>query len=179
MTESGYGRDPRSEPPAAEDWQVGAMPTPGDVWQQGTVSGPADRLPYGMLPLQRPRPRRATTVSVLLIVFGALGLLIGVLLLALISHDKNKGETISTALYISAYLQLLLSAAEIAGGVLVLQGKEWARILAIVLCSLNVLGGVISLVSGGGGSGIVGMGLNLLMIRLLLNSEVAEWTRRA
>jgi len=180
MTESGYGRDPRPEPPAGDDWQAGAVPTPGDVWQQGAVSGPADRLPYGaVLPLPRPRPRRATTVSVLLIVFGALGLLLGALLLALNNHDRNNGETVSSALYLAAYLQLAFSGAEIASGVLVLQGREWARVLAIVLCGLNVLGGVISLVSGGGGSGIVGMGLNILLIRMLFNPDVVEWCRQA
>jgi len=172
MTESGYGRDPQAGPPPEDVWQQGTAPAPGPA--------PADWPPYpGMLPLRQPRPRRATTVSVLLIVFGALGLLLGLLLLALISHDKNQGQTVSGALHLSAYLQLVLSAAEVVSGILVLQGREWARILAIVLCGLNVLGGVISLFSGGGGSGIFGIGLNILLVRLLFNEDVVEWCRRA
>jgi hypothetical protein len=182
MTESGYGRDPQPGPPPEDVWQqgVGAAPGPAPAgWPQySDVSTGQGVSPYPGLPARLPRPRKATTVSVLLIVFGALGVLLGLLLLALISHDKNNGETVSGALYLAAYLQLVLSAAEVVCGILLLQGREAARIVAIVLCGLNIVGGLISLFSGGG-TGIVGIGLNILMVRLLFNSDVAEWCRQA
>jgi hypothetical protein len=157
MAESGYGAEPQAGPPAEDPWQFGAGPTQVD----------------------RPRPRKATTAGVMLIVFGALSLLLGLLLLSLLNSDKNNGNTVSSAFYGAAYLQMVLSVAQIVSGVLVLQGRSWARVLAIVLCGLNLLGDLVSLFSGAGFQGILGVLVNIGLIRLLVNDEVVEWCRRA
>ena len=166
MTEFGYGSDPQAGPPVDDPWKLSGVP------------GPTDQQ-YSPLPLPQPRvrPRSATTAGVLLIVIGALGLLFGVLVLALANHDKNQGETVSATLFIAGYVQIVFSGVQIVNGVMVLQGKAWARVTAIVLCSLTLLIGVVSLTSGGGSTGVVGLGLNILLIRLLLNRDVIAWCR--
>jgi hypothetical protein len=128
----------------------------------------------GASPLARTRPRRATTVAVLLMVFGALGVLLAFVLTSILNDATDHGETVSGGFYLLAYASLALSAAEIVSGVFVLMGRSWARMLAIVLCSLNILSGVISLFTGSF-TAIVGVLLNIGLIRLLNRDDVRDW----
>jgi uncharacterized membrane protein (DUF2068 family) len=133
---------------------------------------------YGAgIPVRPPRPRRVTTAGVLLIVLGALGVLLSFFVIALLHRDQNNGDTVSGGVFFLLYLQLVLSAAEAVAGILLLQGRGWARIVAIVLCSINLAGAVISLFTGAGGSVITGILINVALIRLLTREEVVEWCR--
>jgi hypothetical protein len=123
------------------------------------------------------RPRQATTAAILLIVFGVLGILAALLLISLINNDASHGQTDPAYVYVLFYLQLVLSLAEAACGIFVWQGKAWARTLAIAVCSINIIGGVLSLFSGVAFQAIVGVILNIVLIRLLANEDVKDWCR--
>jgi hypothetical protein len=134
---------------------------------------PFGAVPAGIpLPPRRVRPRQVKVVSILLVFFGLLGVAIAWLLLSLIDDDVNHGETVNRFLYVLCYAQFALAVLQIASGALVWQGANWARITAIVLCGINALSGVISLFSGGGFQAIVGILLNIALIRMLLRDDV-------
>jgi hypothetical protein len=151
----------------------------------GAVGGSApgeNVYELGMLRVGRarprgPRPRQATVAAILLGLFGLLGVFVAWLLVAALKDDTDHGETVNGALYALAYLQFALSGAQIVSGLLVWQGRAWARILAIVLCSVNLLGGVLSLASGGAFQAITALALNIGLIRMLTRPDVADWCR--
>jgi hypothetical protein len=60
-------------------------------------------------------------------------------------------------------------------GVFVLQGRNWARLLAIGLCSVNLLGAVVSLFTGAIFQAITAFAINVALIRLLNDYEVQAW----
>lgn len=123
------------------------------------------------------RPRQASMAAILLIVFGGLGILLALLLLSLVSDEASHGSAEPGIVYALFYGQLILSAAEALSGVFVWLGRGWARTLAIVLCSINILSGVLSLFTGVAIQAIIGAVINIALIRLLASSEVGEWCR--
>lgn len=129
-------------------------------------------------PAQPVRPRQATTVAVLLSVFGGLGFLYAFLLMSVVSDSSDHGQSVPTVLYVLVWVQFALSAAQVICGVSVWQGRNWARVLAIVLCSINILGAVVSLFSGAVFQSIVAIGVNAAMLRLLNDYEVQVWCTR-
>jgi hypothetical protein len=141
---------------------------------------PGDSVPppggHGEPPKARRRPPGLViATTILLAIFGALGLLFGWLLLSLINDDTSHGESVSGTLYFLAYLQFTLSALQILSGLMVLRGWRWGRILAITLCSVNLLGGVVDLFSGAPVQAIGNFALNIALIRLLTRDTVADW----
>jgi hypothetical protein len=125
-------------------------------------------------PLARPareRPRQVTWASVLLAVFGGLGLMMAMLLLSIVNDESDLPGWI----YALVYGQLLLSGAQILTGVFVYLGKSWARTTATVICSINLIGAVLSLVSGAIVQAITGAAVNIALLRMLTSSDVKEW----
>ncbi|MEU4162952.1 hypothetical protein [Actinoplanes sp. NPDC026670] len=116
--------------------------------------------------------------AVLLAMFGGLGFLYAFLLMSAVSDSSDHGQSVSAVLYVLIYVQFALSAAQVICGVLVWQGRNWARVLAIVLCSINILGAVVSLFSGAVFQAIAAIGVNAAMLRLLSGYEVQVWCSR-
>jgi hypothetical protein len=123
----------------------------------------------------RRRPRQATIAGVLLIIFGALAILVALALLATVNDATDHGESVSGILYVLVYGQFILSAAQIVSGIFVLVGKPWARVLAVVICSLNLLGGVVSLVTGNFLQALFGIVINGALIATLNRNDVRDW----
>ena len=135
-----------------------------------------DDAMHGVEPV-RTRPRQGTVAAVLLVVFGLLGLGIAWLLLVVLNDQADHGESVNGVLYALVYGQFVVSAAQVGSGLFVWQGKSWARTLAIVICSLNILGGVLSLFSGSFLQAIAGIALNAGLIRILNRPDVRDWCR--
>jgi len=123
----------------------------------------------------RPRPRQATIAAILLMVFGLLAILVALVLLSTINDAVDHGESVNSVLYVLVYGQIVLSGAQIASGALVLTGKPWSRVLAVALCSVNILGGVVSLISGAVLQAIVAIAINGGLIGLLNRDDVRDW----
>jgi len=121
------------------------------------------------------RPRQVKTLSVLLIVFGVLGLLLALLLMSIVSDSAGHGQSVPALLYILVFVQFGLSAAQATSGVFVWQGRSWARGLAIVLCSVNIVGALVSLATGAVLQAISGVAINVALLRLLNNYDVQVW----
>lgn len=123
------------------------------------------------------RPRQVWLASIMLAVFGALGLVVAFLLLAILNDDASHGQSVSGGLYFIVALQAVVSAAQIGSGAFVWLGRSWARTLAIGICVVNILGALLGLASGAFLQVILGVVLNIALIRLLMHEDVVEWCR--
>lgn len=136
-------------------------------------NAPDERIPS--TGIARTRPRQATIASVLLMVFGLLGLLTTWVLLASLNDLTDHGEAVNPAFYALCYIQFAVSGLQIASGWFVFQGRAWARTLAVVLCGVNILGGVVALISGAVLQAFTGIILNVGLIATLNRDVVREW----
>jgi Co/Zn/Cd efflux system component len=140
----------------------------------GAVAGGGGQGPYAA-EAREPRPRQVKVATVLMVLFGILGLFVTWLLLSVLNDDADHGETVKGGLYTLCYLQFALSSLQIISGVLVWQGRPWARYLAITLCSINIAGDVFSLAAGARLQAISGVAINVGLIRMLMRYEVVDW----
>lgn len=124
------------------------------------------------------RPRKATVSAVLLIVFGVVGLLYTLLLWGTVNDEAGHGQSVSPVAYVLVLAQFLVSGAQVVSGAFVWRGRGWARVLAIALNSLNIVGAVISLFTGAVVLAIPAIAINIGMIRLLTDYEVQAWCDR-
>lgn len=146
---------------------------------------------FGRLPARRLRPRKATTAGRLLLGLGTFGLLIWLFLSALAlavgsalaNTDSGDGLHLRSSTYLIITLPFCFCIVEIVAGFMVLRGKEWVRIPAIVLTAVGLVAsvaGVIvllhvpSLVVIFGGYAL----FDLWLATLLMSAEVGTWCRR-
>jgi hypothetical protein len=127
----------------------------------------ADPLPRA----ERDRPRQVTIASVLLAIFGGLGLMMAMLLLSIVNDESDLPGWI----YALVYAQLVLSGTQILTGVFVYLGKAWARRTALVICGINLLGAVLSLATGQFLPALTAGAVNIALLRMLRGSDVVEW----
>lgn len=99
--------------------------------------------------------KHITIVGVMCIVFGVLGLL-GALVVfvifaggGLISGDDTAFAVTTSIGSIIAFFIVILSIPEIIGGIFLLQRKEWARILVLILSFLNLINIPLGTILGG------------------------------
>lgn len=137
------------------------------MYEAGIQSNPESTLPD--------RPRQVKTLAVLLVVFGVLGLLLALLLMSIVNDSSDHGQSVPAVLYVLVFAQFALSAAQAMSGVFIWQGRSWARVLAIVLCSVNIIGAVVSLFTGAIFQAISGAAINIGLLRLLNDYEVQVW----
>jgi hypothetical protein len=89
--------------------------------------------------------KHITILGVLYIVFGALGLLLGLGLLTLLStigivSDDQQAFAILTLIgSVIAIVMAVVSVPGIIGGIWLMKRKEWARILVLILGFINLL----------------------------------------
>ncbi|GIJ60868.1 hypothetical protein [Virgisporangium aurantiacum] len=127
------------------------------------VAEPADQI--------RERPRQVTWTAILLVVFGGLGLMLAMLLLSAVNDEGDLPGWV----YLLVFVQFVLSGTQILSGVFVWLGKSWARTVATVVCSINLVGAVLSLVSGAIPQAITAGVVNVAVLRMLRGREVTEW----
>jgi hypothetical protein len=127
------------------------------------VAQPADQL--------RERPRQVTMTAVLLAVFGGLGLMLAMLLLSVVNNEDDLPGWV----YGLVFVQFLLSGAQILSGIFVWLGRSWARTVATVVCSVNLVGAALSLVSGAFLQAITAAAVNIALLRMLRGRDVTEW----
>ncbi|HKT00579.1 MAG TPA: hypothetical protein VJT31_13675 [Rugosimonospora sp.] len=162
MSEPGFQTDPEPAGSSHED----AL----DYFRRGTAATTP--------PVPATRPRQATLLAVLLAVFGGLGICAGYLLLSIVNDSASHGQSVPAVLYVLVYGQFALAAAEAVCGVFVWQGRAWARTAGNVLCSVNIVGAVLSLFAGAIPQAIAGIAINIGLLRLLNNEDVRDWCSR-
>jgi hypothetical protein len=151
-------------------------------WPDGVVRVPRNPSPAhrhraqrtGGPPPEPKRPAAVWVVSIILAVFGLLGIAFS---LVVLSDLGSHGEDVNPAVRVILYAQLLLSATQIASGLAVLPGYRTARLLAITVCVLNVTGGFIVLLSGAV-TAIAGIAINGILIQRLNTDGVRDWCDR-
>jgi hypothetical protein len=123
------------------------------------------------------RPPLVTAAAVILIVLGVLQALGGLVLLVVRPEDLGRiasmGDlSLDRVVRGAAVFILVVGSIEVLAGILVLRLSDGGRILAIVLVSIGILGGIGS-VSGGNGLGVVTLGLNAFVIYVLFAHAAA------
>lgn len=116
------------------------------------------------------RPAAAGTVAALLIVFGALGIVL-TLVLSLSAQDAIGDPGV----FLPLILQVLLSTGQIISGVHLRNGRGWARDLAILLCAVNLITGFVTLFIGSALGGLLSLALNTALLAMLSRRDVREW----
>lgn len=116
-------------------------------------------------------PRQVWWASILLAVFGGLGLMLAMLLLSVVNNEDD----VPGWVYVLVYVQFLLSGLQILSGIFVWLGRRWARTAATVVCSINLFGAVLSLLTGAFLNALTTGAVNIALLRLLRSREVAEW----
>jgi hypothetical protein len=127
---------------------------------------PADQI--------RERPRQVSWLAALLVVFGGLSLMLATRLLSIVNDESD----LPAWVYVLVGVQFLLAGAQMLSGVFVYIGRAWARRVATVVCVINLVGAVLSLVSGAIVPAITSAVVNIALLRLLRSTDVAEWCDR-
>jgi hypothetical protein len=118
------------------------------------------------------RPRQVWVVSILLVLIGVLGGLIGAYLLKdALDHGDDNSVVVLAAIAVAVGVAQLVAAG------LVFAGVNWGRGLATVACGLNLVGGLLGLVNGAGGRAWLGIVVNIALIGTLAGKDVAAWCR--
>jgi hypothetical protein len=124
------------------------------------------------------RPRTVIIAVAVLVGLGLITLVGNVFLLSLVNDGANRGRSVASIVYELFYGQILLSPLHIISGIFLWSGRSWARHLAIAVCSVNIVGGILGLVSGSVSQSLTGIVVNIVLIRLLVYPPVVEWCRR-
>jgi hypothetical protein len=122
----------------------------------------------------RDRPRQVSWAAALLVVFGGLSLMLAMRLLSVVNDEDD----LPVWVYGLVYVQFLLAGFQILSGVFVYIGRAWARRLAMVICGINLVGAVLSLVSGAIVPAITSAVVNVALLRMLRSADVAAWCER-
>jgi hypothetical protein len=117
-------------------------------------------------------------MAVLLVIFGVLGLLLSVVIFAALRDDAAGGVIVPAPGYMLAGITVVVALAQVVSGVFLFRGREWARLLAITVCAINLISGVISLASGAVTQAVLGVVVNIAFIAGLNHYEVKIWCRR-
>jgi hypothetical protein len=140
-------------------------------WGSGD-GAPSDGQPPAPVDWE-PRPAMVRTVSILLIVFGLLGVLVTLLLLVDLNED---GDTLDVLPAVLAYIQLVVSCVQIGSGVVLWRGITWAPAAVTTICGVNIFFGLASLFTGSVAA-LLPLVLNGLLIALIRRDDVQDWCR--
>ena len=122
------------------------------------------------------RPGAATTGGVLLIVFGALAVIFSLYVISqLHATEVDYGESVDGFYYAIYVGQMVFSAVQIVAGIFLLKGREWARIVGILTCSLNLLAAIVALFTGSALAALFAFAINGGIITALTRPNVREW----
>ena len=121
------------------------------------------------------RPQIVSVAGWILVVIGAIGGLAGLVLLLVRAQDLANLGTVGDLQLDRVgrglgLLSLVIGALQVASGVLVLRLSNAGRVLGITLAVLGVIGGLGAL---GSGAGVVGIGLNGLVLYALVANGAA------
>ncbi len=142
-------------------------PRPDMAWQ------PADRMPASI----PARPQLVTAAAVILIALGALQALAGMVFLfvspqqlaSIASMGNVRIDPIARGI---GFFILVMGSLEVVAGILVLRRSGAGRVLAIVLASIGLVGGIGN-VSHGYAPGLVTLGLYAFVIYVLFAHAAA------
>ena len=142
----------------------------------GDRSKPPLRPRYSRPAPPRPetRPPSVWVVSLLLVLFGLLGALLGAYLLEdAVSHGEED-EVVAAIVF-----SLLMSAAQVAAGIGVFVGTAWGRKAALTVCGLTIALVVVAAATDSMGSGQAwtAVAVNGALLFALLGEKVHTWCR--
>lgn len=157
--------DPQGAPQGQPDWGAPQQPSPGYTPAPSYSAAPAG---YGAT---EQRPGMVTAAGIIGIVWGALGLLFGLLALAVVF-------SIGALLGLLVLISVVLSAALLWAGIQVIQNKSPRLLLLIsyVAIALNILTMIIGIVQGASiFSYLLGFVIPGVIVFLLLNPQSKQY----
>jgi MFS family permease len=122
------------------------------------------------------RTRNVVIASAALVGLGLLGVLLAWVLLSVLNDEADHGQSVGSWLYALCYVQVVLSGTQVVSGLFIWRGgHRWARLAALVICVVNLLSGVVTLLSGNIFQGLFGTAMNGALIGLLRNDDLYDW----
>ncbi|MFH8731735.1 MULTISPECIES: proline-rich domain-containing protein [unclassified Streptomyces] len=166
----------------------GVPPQQGYGYPQGQPAYPG--FPGGnQMPIEMPGLMK--TARVLLFILAGFQLLIGIILGVTVgaAQDVSNGvgsgdatDTLAGLGFLFAALMVALGALSIFLGVKFKNGGSGIRITTIVYASLMIIGGLVNLVNGGGGSatfgGLISLAIAGIILGSMVNSAATTWFNR-
>lgn len=175
-------REPPDRPYQPPDRrELGAQPVP-DQPRPVLPPAPPRLVPRPVPPYQPPelppqRPGSVTAAAVILFGSAGLGALGCCGLLVLVNDLDDAGQRMFTILGGILAVVVLLN---VLLGYFLLQGRQWARVTTIVICTIGIGATILSLILTGGQGGLsncVGLIVNITLIALLSGSAASEYFR--
>ncbi|MFC3452952.1 hypothetical protein [Amycolatopsis speibonae] len=123
-------------------------------------------------------PRQLKTVRVFLWIQAVLNLLASALVTALAINELDHGNEEAGLALALALLGFAVSLTLIACAIRISRGSSWVRPTVIGVEGLSVVLGVISLISGGAVTQLIGMGIAIGIIVVLNKPEERAWFTR-
>ena len=124
------------------------------------------------------RPGIIWALSVLVLIVATLGLLGGLLLLSAVNDAESHGQSVNGAVRVVVAISLICSVAQAGGAVLLFLGKNLGRYVVIGVAGLVILSNLVSVASGGGVQGCLGVVVNGAIIAGMLRQDVKDWCNR-
>jgi hypothetical protein len=109
-----------------------------------------------------------------------LNVIAGALIFYAAGLDRDHGRDVPGAMYFVGYLSLVIAVVLVACAILVTRGRAWARYPVAVIEALNLIGGLITVVSAGDtafGPGIANIALSVLVLVGLFSRASTLWFR--
>lgn len=123
-------------------------------------------------------PRQLKFVRVFLWIQAVLNLLVSVLVTGLAINELDHGNEEAGLSLVLAVLGFVVAVVLVACAVRISRGSPWVRPTVIAVEGLSVVMGVISLVSGGAVTQLIGMAIAVAIIVTLNKPEERAWFTR-
>lgn len=123
------------------------------------------------------RPGLASFGAIALIAIGALGVLYTLFAFSQLHAAAQEGLEVDGVEYGIWFVQLAFSVVQIISGIFLWRGREWARVLGLVFCWLNLVGGIITLFTGAIVPAFIGLAINGGVIAALTRPDVRDWAQ--
>jgi len=123
-------------------------------------------------------PRQLKTVRVFLWIQAVLNLLASALVTILAINELDHGNEEAGLVLALALLGFVVSLVLIACAIRISRGSAWVRPTVIGVEGLSVVLGLISLISGGAITQLIGMGIAIGIIVVLTKPEESAWFTR-
>jgi hypothetical protein len=155
------------------------QPVPRPVDGDPGTAGHAPAVGADEMATTRVRPKAAGALSVLLILFGVLGLIVTFAEIVTVrSNSATLGVDVPGFIYGLLYGQLVLAAGQFVSGIAIRRGgRAWARVLPATVCWLNIVAALFLLFTGSIAQAVFAFVINGLLLWLLSRYEVIEWCR--
>jgi hypothetical protein len=132
---------------------------------------PAERRLRSRPVVEPERTAVVWVVAIALVLVAALGIVVGALIFQDLTSHGEEGASVALAA-----TAVVLAAIQLASGVGVFVGAGWARPAALILCVVNLIAGLLSMLDGTSPPAtLLGLVVNFALLLALSGEKVRAW----